>query len=154
VLQVLLARLTGQTDILVGSPVAHRPRSEVEGLIGMFFNFLAHRLDLADDPAFSVALERCRGAAFAAFDHQDLPFEVLLDELALDRDLSRTPLFQVTLVLQNRGLPVEVLPDLEVAPIELDRGLVNFDCNLQLAELPEGVGGWLEYRADLFDATT
>ena len=152
--QTLLHRSTGQDELLVGSPVANRTRVEVERLIGMFFNLLAFRADLADDPSFSGLLARVRDAALTAYLHQDLPFEKLLEELQPERQLSRTPLFQVTLVLQNAPRTAIELPELTLAPLEIDSRSANFDLNLQLTETTQGIAGWLEYRTDLFDAPT
>ncbi len=99
--QALLARHAGQEDLAVGAPVANRTRAEIEGLIGFFLNTLVLRTDLSADPAFDVLLERVRRVALAAYDHQAVPFEKVVQELAPERDLSRSPLFQVLLVLQN-----------------------------------------------------
>ncbi|HJX28825.1 MAG TPA: amino acid adenylation domain-containing protein, partial [Thermoanaerobaculia bacterium] len=152
--QTLLHRSTGQNELLVGSPVANRTRVEVERIIGMFFNLLAFRADLAGDPAFATHLARVREAALTAYLHQDLPFEKLLEELQPERQLSRTPLFQVTLVLQNAPRAAIELPGLTLTPLEIDSRSANFDLNLQLTETPAGIAGWLEYRTDLFDAPT
>src|SRR5262249_25496594 len=92
---VLLGRYTGQDDIVVGTPIANRNRAETEGLIGYFVNTLVLRTDLSGDPAFAGLLGRVRAQTLAAFAHQDVPFERLVDELVNDRDRSRTPLFQV-----------------------------------------------------------
>ena len=106
----LLARLTGQEDLVVGSPIANRNRLESEPLIGLLINTLALRLDLSGDPPFTGLLERSREAALGAYAHQDLPFEKLVEELAPVRDTGRTPFFQVMLVLQNAPLPALGLP--------------------------------------------
>ncbi|HEX3528531.1 MAG TPA: amino acid adenylation domain-containing protein [Thermoanaerobaculia bacterium] len=152
--QSFLHRTTGQAELLVGSPVANRTRIEIEKLIGMFFNLLAFRADLADDPAFSSLLARVRESALAAYLHQELPFEKLLEELQPERHLSRTPLFQVTLVLQNAPRVAVELPELTLSPLDIGSPGANFDLNLQLTEEPEGLTGWIEYRTDLFDAPT
>ena len=152
--QALLHRYTGQDELLVGSPVANRTRVEIERLIGMFFNLLAFRADLGDDPAFAGLLGRVRESALAAYLHQDLPFEKLLEELQPERHLSRTPLFQVTLVLQNVPRTAVELPGLTLTPLEIDSRSANFDLNLQLTEAGGEISGWLEYRTDLFDAPT
>jgi amino acid adenylation domain-containing protein/non-ribosomal peptide synthase protein (TIGR01720 family) len=152
--QTLLHRSTGQDELLVGTPVANRTRVEVERIIGMFFNLLAFRGDLAGDPPFPAHLARVREAALTAYLHQDLPFEKLLEELQPERQLSRTPLFQVTLVLQNAPRVAIELPGLTLTPLEIDSRSANFDLNLQLTETPGGIAGWLEYRTDLFDAPT
>ncbi len=152
--QAFLHRTTGQADLLVGSPVANRTRVEIEKLIGMFFNLLAFRADLAGDPAFSTLLARVREAALAAYLHQELPFEKLLEELQPERHLSRTPLFQVTLVLQNAPRIAVELPGLTLSPLDIGSPGANFDLNVQLTEAPDGITGWIEYRTDLFDAPT
>jgi len=152
--QSFLHRTTGQAELLVGSPVANRTRVEIEKLIGMFFNLLAFRADLAGDPAFSTLLARVREAALAAYLHQELPFEKLLEELQPERHLSRTPLFQVTLVLQNAPRAAVKLHGLTLAPLDVGSPGANFDLNVQLTEAPEGITGWIEYRTDLFDAPT
>ena len=104
-LQALLHRYSGQDDIVVGSPIANRNRSEVEGLIGYFVNMLALRTDLSGDPSFVDLVHRVREVALAAYEHQDLPLEKVIEVLHLPRDPSRTPLFQVMFVLQNNQAP-------------------------------------------------
>src|SRR5262249_7751043 len=92
---VLLGRYSGQDDIVVGTPIANRNRAEIEDLIGFFVNSLVLRADLSGDPTFAEVLARVRAVTLAAYAHQDLPFEQLVDELGVPRDRSRTPLFQV-----------------------------------------------------------
>ena len=150
--QTLLQRTTGQDDVLVGSPVAGRNWSEVEGLIGCFLNTIVLRTDLGGDPSFRELLGRARHVATEAYAHQDLPFEQLVEELHPERDTSRNPLFQVMFVLQNT-LKVE-LPNLAVTPLKLDRGATPLDLILSLEETGEGVAGWWEYSTDLFDAAS
>ncbi|MEA2692171.1 MAG: hypothetical protein QOJ16_1558, partial [Acidobacteriota bacterium] len=150
----LLARYTGQEDLLVGSPVANRTRSEVEGLIGLFVNTLALRAELGGRPPFRDLVSRAREMALGAYAHQDLPFERLVEELQPARDLSRSPLFQVLLVLQNNPASPFVLPGLTLEPAEVDAGVTKFDLQLTLFETGGAIAGTLTYAADLFDRAT
>ncbi len=152
--QIVLARYSGQNDVLVGSPIANRTRRELEGLIGFFVNTLVLRGDLSGDPTFPELLARTRKAALGAFANQDVPFEYLVEAIQPERDLSRSPLFQVMLVLQNApGDPLE-LPGLTLTPLEADSGTAKFDLLLSFVELPNGLAGTLEYNTDLFDGST
>ncbi|MBW4417923.1 MAG: amino acid adenylation domain-containing protein [Myxacorys californica WJT36-NPBG1] len=161
--QTLLCRYTGQTDIAIGSPIANRNRSEIEGLIGFFVNSLVMRTDLSGDPTFSELLERSRQVALDAYAHQDLPFERLVEELQPDRDLSRNPLFQVVLALQNAPREALELPGVILNPIEFDPGTTRFDLEFHvshsthLGDLTGGTTGLTVlavYNTDLFDAAT
>jgi amino acid adenylation domain-containing protein len=150
----LLGRHTGRTDLLVGSPIAGRNRSELEGLIGFFVNTLVLRGDLAGDPPFGELVARVREMTLAAYANQEVPFERLVQELVRERDLTRMPLFQVAFALQNAPLrPLEV-PGLTLRPVELATGTAKFDLTVEIAEAGSGLEGVLEYNADLFDATT
>ena len=120
--QALLHRYSGQDDIVVGSPIANRNRAETEGLIGFFVNMLALRTDLSGDPSFRALLGRVREVALGAFEHQDLPLELLIEALQPQRDLSRTPLFQVMFVLQNNRMPDIGHQELTVRPLTARRG--------------------------------
>jgi amino acid adenylation domain-containing protein len=154
--QTLLYRYSGQDDIVVGSPIANRNRSELEGLIGYFVNMLALRTDLSGDPSFLDLLERVRNVALAAYEHQDLPFETVIETLAPPRDPSRTPLFQVMFVLQNQQLPDLAHPELRLTPLAVDTGTgtAKFDLTLTLEESDQGFFGSFEYNTDLFDSET
>jgi amino acid adenylation domain-containing protein/FkbM family methyltransferase len=150
----LLYRYSGQTDLVVGTAIANRRRREVEGLIGMFFNLLALRNVAAGSTPFRDLLKGVRETTLGAFAHQDLPFERILDEIQPERDLGRTPLFQVTFVLQNAPPQAIQLPELTLAPLDSETGVSNFDLTLAMTETPSGLQGRLTYRTDLFDATT
>src|SRR6185295_3204925 len=148
----LLGRCTGQADLVVGSPVANRTEAGVEDLIGFFVNTLALRFDLAGDPPFRALLGRVRESALAAYAYQDLPFERLVEELQPDRDLSRSPLFQVMFSLD----PVqggELAPGLGCELLDIDTGTAKFDLVLFLKQ-EAGLTAVLEYATDLFDAPT
>jgi amino acid adenylation domain-containing protein/non-ribosomal peptide synthase protein (TIGR01720 family) len=152
--QVLLSRYSGQTDIVVGSPVANRNRSETEGLIGFFVNTLALRADLSGNPSFREALKRVRETCLDAYDHQDVPFEKLVDEVQVRRDMSRNPLFQAMFVLQNTPGWGISLPGLTLSPLPIENGTAKFDLILSLTETGQGLAGTLEYNTDLFDRET
>ncbi|MBV9772340.1 MAG: amino acid adenylation domain-containing protein, partial [Gemmatimonadetes bacterium] len=152
--QLLLARYTGEDDVVVGSPIAGRTRGETEGMIGFFVNTLALRADLSGDPSFRELLARVRGETLGAYDHQDLPFERLVDELGVERDLSRSPLFQVMFALQNTSTGELALPGVEAAALERGETTSEFDLTLSLAEGEDGLAGVVEYATDLFDAAT
>ncbi|HYO13129.1 MAG TPA: amino acid adenylation domain-containing protein, partial [Thermoanaerobaculia bacterium] len=153
--QLLLSRYSGQGDLLVGSTIAGRGRLEIEGLIGFFVNTLVLRATPAGKAGFGDLLAEVRERALGAFAHQDLPFERLVEELQPQRDLSRSPLVQVIVQLQNaaQGRPPE-LPDLAIAPLAADSETAKLDLVLTLAESPEGLGGSWSYSTDLFDAAT
>jgi hybrid polyketide synthase/nonribosomal peptide synthetase FtdB len=151
--QALLQRWCGQDDILVGTATAGRSYPETEGLIGAFINTLVLRTDLSGDPSFAALLARVRAVALAAYAHQELPFEQLVAELRPQRDLSRTPVFQVMCILQNTPLPT--LPTGQsLALLPLDRGAAQFDLTLIVTDSADGLEGAFEYNTDLFDAST
>ncbi|WP_330330979.1 amino acid adenylation domain-containing protein [Streptomyces sp. NBC_00536] len=152
----LLAGYTGGTDIVVGVPVAGRDRAELEGLIGFFVNNLVMRVDCSGDPTFGELVDRVRDTAFDAFDHQDLPFERLVEELHPARDPSRNPLTQVGFQLlreEHTGRTLD-LPGLVVTPFEGHGDTIHLDVELCCHETPEGLSGRLVFAADLFDAAT
>jgi amino acid adenylation domain-containing protein len=152
--QALLHLYTGQDDVAVGSPVANRERGEVEGLIGFFVNMLVLRTDLAGDPSFAELLERVRQVALGAYAHQSLPFDKLIEELRPDRDLRRTPLFQVSFQLLNVPASALELPGLSPQPAGFAARSAKFDLEISLIDGGEGLVGPLDYDADLFDAAT
>ncbi|MBE9228019.1 non-ribosomal peptide synthase/polyketide synthase [Phormidium sp. LEGE 05292] len=150
----LLYRYTGQEDILVGSPIANRDRSELEGLIGFFVNTLVLRTNVSDNPSFSELLGRVREMAIDAYAHQDLPFEMLVEALQPERDLSHAPLFQVMFVLENESTSQLDLAGLTVSPLVLESATAKFDLTLGMENTPTGLVGAWEYNTDLFDAST
>jgi amino acid adenylation domain-containing protein len=155
VLQVLLQRYTSQDDIVVGTDVANRNRSEIEPLIGFFINLLVLRTDLSGNPSFTELLQRVRRVTLGAYAHQDLPFDRLVKALQPQRHLSHTPpLFQILLVLQNAHLPTFELPGLSLKMMEVEATTTRFDLALFLKETETGIEGEWQYNADLFAKTT
>ena len=152
--QVLLYRYTGQEDIVIGSPVANRRRSEIESLIGFFVNTLVLRAKLSGNLSFSELLLRVRDICVAAHANQDLPFEKLVLELQPERDLSRNPLFQVMFVLQNATSPFTDFSGLRVEPIEIETTHSPFDLSFFLRERNGKFIGYFEYSTDLFERAT
>ena len=153
-LNVMLHRYTGRQDIVVGSPVASRNRSEIEGLIGFFLNMLVLRNDLSGSPNFKDVVKRVRATALEAFEHQETPFEQLVEELQPKRELNVSPLFQVMFVLQSRAMAPIQLGNLSLAPESVNRPASVCDLTFQLAETDEGLDGFIEYSTDLFDERT
>ncbi|NVJ26526.1 amino acid adenylation domain-containing protein, partial [Myxococcus sp. AM011] len=152
--QLLLSRYSGQDDITVGSPIAGRRVAELEGLIGFFVNTLVLRARLNPRANFRELLAQVRQSTLVAFEHQDVPFEKLVEELAPKRSLSHSPLFQVSFTLQNTPASALSLPGLSLRLMELQSHVARFDLALILTDTPEGFGGTLEYNTDLFDVST
>ncbi len=152
--KALLHRITGQTDICVGSPIANRSRAELEGLIGFFVNTLVLRTDLSSSPTFRELLQRVRETALGAYAHQDVPFERLVEELAPRRDLTRTPLFQVAFALQHAPASELKLPGLTLTPIACESGTSKFDLTLEVTDSAGSLQCTFEFNSDLFDAAT
>jgi amino acid adenylation domain-containing protein len=153
-LQVLLHRWSGDEDLVVGTPVANRRRTEVQGLVGMFVNMLAMRADLGGRPTLRAFLKRTHDRVVEAQDHQDLPFEKLIEDLQPERTTSHAPLFQVALAYQNVPMPELTLPALTAEPLLFDPGVSMFDLTLNLDVRPDGMVGWWEYSTALFDEPT
>jgi amino acid adenylation domain-containing protein len=152
---VLLHRLTEQREIVVGSPIANRNRLETEGLIGFFVNALVLRTDVGGNPTFAALQERIREVALSAAIYQDLPFEKLVEALQPERDLSRSPLFQVVLALQNAPAGRLELRQVSIAKEPFETASAKFDLTFDLMEAKDGgIEGALEYNTDLFDTTT
>jgi acyl transferase domain-containing protein/acyl carrier protein len=152
-LSIVLGRYSGQTDILVGTTIANRNRAETEDLIGFFVNMLVMRTDLSGDPSVRGLLRQVREHALEAYAHQDLPFEKLVEELRLDRGLSRAPLTQVVFSLQNAPLDELRLEDLRMTLVEVESETAKFDVVVNLWEARGEMHGWMEYNRDVFDET-
>jgi amino acid adenylation domain-containing protein len=152
--QALLARYTGEDDIIVGTPVSGRHRRELESLVGFFVNTLVIRADTSSNPTFRELLRRVQRVTLEAFAHQDVPFEKIVEELQPERSLSHAPLFQVMFSVHN--LPEEAfeLRGLTVSTMDADSGTIKFDLSLSWLETEEGLSGALQYNTDLFDAPT
>ncbi|MFL6233377.1 MAG: amino acid adenylation domain-containing protein, partial [Thermoanaerobaculia bacterium] len=150
----LLRRYTGEDDLAVGTPIAGRTRVETEPLIGLFVNTLVLRMELAGDPEFTDLLERARETTLAAYAHQEVPFERLVEELAPERDLSRPPLVQVLLVLQNAPADDLRLPGLALHAEPLETGTAKLEMAWVLTETERGIEGRIEYNRDLFERST
>ena len=150
---VLLSRYSGQHDIVVGTPVAGRT-PEVEGLIGFFVNTLVMRNDLSGEPSFTELLRRVQRTALQAYEHQEVPFEKLVEELRPPRDLSRQPMFQVSLSLQNMPREDLVLESLRISALADERPNAKFDLSFDLFEAEDGLRGSIEYAVDLFERRT
>ncbi|MFJ8579613.1 condensation domain-containing protein [Micromonospora sp. NPDC093277] len=152
--KVLLHRLTGDEEIVVGSPVANRRLVELEPLIGLFMNTLALRTDLRGDPSFRELLRRVCAVCLAAYDHQGIPFERLVEQLQPERSAASTPIFQVLFSYQNVPFPAWHDGPVRVEPVSLDARKAEFDLLLDLFEDGDTIWGRLEYSTDLFDAET
>jgi amino acid adenylation domain-containing protein len=152
--QLLLSRYSGQDDITVGTPVAHRPRAETEDLIGFFVNTLVLRADVSGNPTFREFLQRVKETALGAYAHQDIPFEKLVEELAPERNLSVTPLFQVMFTLENAPLPEVEAHGLKMRPEALSGDTAKFDLALGIDETSDGLSADWHYRSELFAAVT
>ena len=154
-LQVMLSKYTGQQDIAVGTVVANRNRVEVEGLIGFFVNTLVLRTEVGGNPSLKEVLRRVREVTLGAYQNQDVPFEKLVEELQPERDLSRSPLFQVMLVLQNNEQEELHLPGVGLSGFAIKSNVAKFDLQLTLNESRgEGLAGEIAYAVDLYEAGT
>jgi amino acid adenylation domain-containing protein len=150
-LEILLFRETAQRDFAIGAPVAGRTRSELEQLVGFFVNTVVLRADLRGAPTGRALLGRVRDDALSAFSHQEMPFERLVDELRVRRDLSRSPLFSVMFALDSAPAPPMHMSDIALEFVEVEAGVAKFDLTLVVREHAGGLAAKLEYNADLFD---
>lgn len=152
--KILLHRYTNQTDIVVGSPITNRNRPEIENLIGFFLNTLVLRSDLADDPDFLQVLERVRGTVLGAFEHQEFPFEMLVEKLHPERNLAQNPLFQAMFVLQRAGGESWSGGGLTITPVKIPDRTAKFDLTIMLYEKEDGIDGSFIYSTALFERAT
>jgi non-ribosomal peptide synthetase component F len=151
----LLARLSGQEEVVIGTPSANRGRREIEGLIGFFVNTLALRVDVSGSLTVGELLERVKAQALAAQQHQDLPFEQVVEITRPERSLAHSPLFQVMFTWQNAPKGTLELPGLRLAPLEAAPHVTaKFDLSLSLAEVGERIEGKIQYVTALFDRST
>jgi amino acid adenylation domain-containing protein len=151
-LHALLARYTGRSDVAVGTPVSGRGHSAIEHVAGLFINTVVLRGDLAGDPSFTELLRRTRTRALDAFAHQDLPFDMLVDELGTPRVLARNPIFQVLLAVQNTPPFPPPAAGLALTELPVDAGVAQVDLDLLVEEQDGELHGVLQYATDLFDA--
>ena len=149
--QVLLMRCTGQEDFGVGTVVANRKRAEMEPVFGFFLNTVVMRASLGGEPTFREVLQRVRAAALAGYEHQDVSFEKLVEELAPERDASRTPLFQVLFTTLGEPDKLE-FGELELSGFEIDTGMSKFDLVMSVQEATQGAAVTINYSLDLFEA--
>ncbi|WP_116248103.1 condensation domain-containing protein [Nocardiopsis sp. FIRDI 009] len=151
----VLARWSGQDDVVVASPVAGRGEPELEGMVGFFVNTLPVRVDLSDDPSLTTLMERVRDSSFGAYDNADVPFEVLVGELRPERAAGRLPLAQTMLAVNNTPLPEDLsLPGLTGEPVRLAQSTAVFDVTVDLVEGGDALSGTVGLRADRFDQET
>lgn len=153
-LATLLFRYSSQEDIVIGSPIANRYPKETEPLIGLFINTLVLRMNLGENPTFMELLTRVRQVTLEAYENQNVPFEKLVKELNVKRDLTRNPLFQVWYTLQNTAVEGLELTGLQVRSLEFENPTAIFDLEFILEYMSEGIKGRLRYKTDLFETST
>lgn len=151
---LLLSRYSGQEDIVIGTPVANRNHADIEPLIGLFINTLTLRLDLSGNPSARELLTKVRDTCLEAYEHQDVPFEQLVEELKPPRSLSYAPLFQVSFDLQNTSMDAVVMPGLSLCPVEQEAVAAKFDLSLSVEETATELLTVWNYNPDLFDEAT
>ncbi|MCB1123646.1 MAG: AMP-binding protein, partial [Verrucomicrobiae bacterium] len=152
--KVLMHRYSGQDDIAIGSPIAGRNERKLEDIIGFFVNTLVLRDDLSGNPKFTDLVKRVRNTALDAYDHPDIPFEKLVEELAPERDLSRNPLFQVMFILQNAPSTKLAFQDVEYTRFSVEKPSAKFDLKLAMTSEEAGLRAGWEFSTDLFDKET
>lgn len=153
-LATLLYRVTGQDDVLVGSPVANRISPELEALIGFFSNTLVFRVRMSGNPTFRELLRQVREMALDVYAHQGVPFEKIVEAVGPERTAGVNPLFQVNLRVSTAARPTLRLPGVEITPLKVDSGLARFDLALDVGVLEEGISGYFRYNRDIFEPAT
>ena len=159
-LAVLLSKLSASSDVAVGFPIAGRRDPALDGVVGFFVNTLVLRVDLAGDPTVAELLDQVRGRSLAAYEHQDVPFDMLVERLNPSRNLAHHPLVQVALAWQNNEPAELTLGDLQATALPVDTHTARMDLVFSLAERwtqdgqPAGIGGEVEFRTDVFDAAS
>lgn len=151
VLAIQLGRYSGQNDIVIGSPVAGRQKVDTEKLIGLFVNTLPLRIQMQENCSFLTFIDKLKVDIFRDFAHQAVPFEMIVEELKVERDVNKTPLFQVMFTLQNTPMPPLKLPDAVLEIEDMDIGISQFALSLTLREEEQGLKGFFEYDTTLFD---
>ncbi len=152
--QTLLHRYSGQNDIFTGTVVANRNRTEIENTVGPFINTLVLRTDFEEDPEFLSLLSKVKKITLEAYEHQELPFDKMLEEMRLERDLSRAPLFQVMFILHNNKKAELELDGMKITEIDVASDMAPFDLRLQLTETEKGIKGGFDYNISLFEPST
>ena len=153
--KVLLQRYSGQKDICVGSPIANRTHKDIEGLIGFFVNTIALRSEVKSDDTFTDLLQKVRLTTLEAYEHQDVPFEKVVELVVKDRDMSRNPLFQVMLIMQNTPKVQALhLGEVQLSVEKYISNTAHFDITFSIAETPHGLEGVVEYATDLYSEST
>lgn len=151
---VLLYKYTGQTDIILGSPIANRSRKDIEGLIGFFTNNIVLRTVFSEDIDFESLLKIVKNETLEAYSNQDVPFEKLVEELHVERNMSRNPVFQFLFGMQNTPMPNKVFSDINVSYMDIDGGYSRFDLSIDVHETGDGLILDYEYNTDLFNDNT
>ncbi|MBU0485482.1 MAG: amino acid adenylation domain-containing protein [Proteobacteria bacterium] len=149
-LKILLFRYSGQEDCIIGSPIAGRNHPDLENQIGFYVNILVLRDTLTGNDSFKTLLGQVKQTALEAYEHQDYPFDLLVEELAVNRETSRSPLFDVMLVLQNNEQATAPAVDLKISALEIDPGISQFDLTFNFIEQPEALSFYINYNTDIF----
>ncbi|MBT8421930.1 MAG: amino acid adenylation domain-containing protein, partial [Gammaproteobacteria bacterium] len=149
---LLLYRYSRQDDILIGTPVAGRSRTETEGLVGLFVNSVVIRSRFSEDQTFADLLAEVNTASLDAINHQELPFEKLVEELQPERNTAVAPLFQVMFNLQNREHETVPFADIATSPVVVETGTAKFDLSVLMEDRSDGLAAWFEYSKDLYNA--